>query len=212
MLPVDRLVLGVLEDRFPPHPNLPAAVDGIIVLGGSIDPTLSARRGMPIIRGAADRITAMVVLARRHPEARVIFTGGSGDPLAPDDREAPQVKALLTAMGVDTGAVTFEEHSRNTRENALYSKELMRPQPGETWVLVTSAMHMPRAVGAFRAVGWPVVAYPVDYATDGGGSISGVLRFNVTAGLGGLQAVAHEMLGLAWYRLQGWSDRLWPAP
>jgi len=211
LLPFDQWLVGALEGRFPPHPPLPAHIDGIIVLGGAVDPALSAKRGMPIIRAAADRITAMIVLARRHPEARIIYSGGSGDPLDQTDKEAPEVRRLLADMGRDTSAITFEARSRNTRENALFSRALMEPKPGETWLLVTSAIHMPRAIGSFRAIGWPVIAYPVDFQTAGDGGPHWP-RFDVGAGLGGLTAVGHELLGLAMYRLAGWSDTLLPAP
>ena len=209
VVPFDQMLVAGLENRFPAHPDLPERIDGIVVLGGAVNPQLSAGRGMPIIKAAADRVTAMIALGRRHPEARIVYTGGSGDPLAQDDKEAPLVKALLEEMGCDSGAISFEERSRNTRENALFSREMMAPKPGETWVLVTSALHMPRAVGAFRAVGWPVIAYPVDYNTAGGNA---GLRFNVGAGLGGLNVVAHEVMGLVAYRLAGWSDALLPSP
>ncbi len=208
VLPLDVWLDGVLEDRFPPL-ELPAHVDGIVVLGGAVDPLLSAGRGRPAVTTAADRITTLVALAHRYPSARLIYSGGSGDPLAPDATEAPWVRRLLGQMGCDTGRMTFESGSRNTRENALFSRALMRPLPGEVWLLVTSAVHMPRAVGAFRAVGWTVVPDPVDYLTTG--EAVPPLRL-APGGLWALGPVAHELAGLAYYRLRGWTDALLPAP
>jgi len=203
LLPFGPLV-EMLEDRFPPPAEMPAQVDGIVVLGGSIDPVVSAARGRPTVVAAADRITALVALVHRYPQARAVFTGGAGNPLTPGAKEAPWVRTLLAEMGCDASSVAIEDRARNTHENAVLTKALMRPKPGETWLLVTSAVHMPRAVGAFRAVGWPVVAYPVDYQTDG--------TFHPAGGGRWLDVLLHEGLGLAWYRLQGWSDALLPAP
>jgi uncharacterized SAM-binding protein YcdF (DUF218 family) len=105
--------------------------------------------------------------------------------------------------------MTFESRSRNTRENALFSRELMRPKPGEVWLLVTSAVHMPRAMGAFRAVGWTMLPYPVDYLTTG--EAVPPLRL-APDGLRSLGAVGHELAGLAYYRLRGWIGALLPSP
>ncbi len=208
ILPVGSWLAGVLENRFPPPRPLPAHVDGIVVLGGSVDPILSAARGQPIVSGAADRLFAMVTLARRYPDAEVVFTGGSGSVVHPEAAEAPVVRQLLTGMGCDTARVAFEGRSRNTYENAVFTRDLVHPRPGQVWLLVTSALHMPRAVGVFRAAGWTVVPYPVDYLTSG-------REIDVLAPDGEpalVRAVTHEWEGLAYYRLRGWTKTLLPAP
>ena len=71
------------------------------------------------------------------------------------------------ALGVAHDRITAEEQSRNTIENAVFSRLLADPKPGERWLLVTSAFHMPRAIAAFRAAGFPIEAYPVDWRTRG---------------------------------------------
>ncbi|CAA7624473.1 YdcF family protein [Magnetospirillum sp. SS-4] len=213
VFPVESVMMTALENRFPPPASMPERVDGIIVLGGGINPVISAARGRVALNSAASRLTALIPLARRYPEARLIFTGGSGALLSQEIKEATYVKDFYMEIGFDPDRIVFEDQSRNTHENAVLSKEIMAPNPGETWLLVTSAFHMPRAVGCFRAAGWPVVAYPVDYATTGRGE-GGLsdLRFSVAAGLGGLRTVAHEMLGLVGYRLLGWTESVFPAP
>ncbi len=205
---IDPWLRRALEDRFALATE-PRHVDGIIVLGGAIEPQLSVARGRPAL-GSADRVTAMVELAHRHPEARVVYSGGSGNLLDQADKEAPQLRMLLDSMGIGVAGMTFEDQSRTTHENAVFSKRLTAPQPGETWLLVTSAMHMPRAMGAFRAIGWPVIPYPVDYTTLPSTPMG--LSFNLGSGPAHLQAVLHEWLGLAQYRLMGWSDSLFPGP
>lgn len=213
ILPLEQWGGAVLENRFAFPDPLPDKVDGIIILGGGIDPAMSEAHHQVAVNGAITRLTAAVPLARRYPNAKIIFTGGSGHPRLPELKEAAYAKAFYEDIGFDTSRVIFEDWSRNTRENALYSKQLAEPKPGETWLLITSAFHMPRSVGCFRAVGWPVVPYPVHYQTlsrdDMGWSD---LRFSVGAGIGGLSSLAHEALGLAYYRLRGWTDTLIPGP
>ncbi len=208
--PLSPDLAGFLEDRFSSHE--PAHVDGVIVLGGAVDPRISRARGYPSLNGAADRVTAMAALIHRHPEARVVYSGGSGDPLYPDETEAPIARQLLESIGVDTRAVVFEDRSRNTHENAVFSRQVMAPRPGETWLLVTSAVHMPRAVGSFRAVGWPVLPFPVNYGTTGEPFAGFRPTLDLGGGLNGLSSILHEYLGLAWYRLQGWTPAFFPGP
>lgn len=210
VLPLEEWLLAPLEDRFP-VPQLPRQVDGIIVLGGAIDPVISVERGQPSADGAVDRLIALVDLGRRFPQARIIFTGGSGSLTEQRYKEAPVVRQFLDQVGFPSSRVLFEDQSRNTRENATLSLEMARPQPGETWLLVTSALHMPRSVGTFRAVGWDILPWPVDYLTTGTPSADR-LRFSVAAGLSVLGTALHEWLGLLSYRVLGWSDALFPAP
>lgn len=211
--PVEQWGIAWLENRFPPPETMPDRVDGIIVLGGAIDPRISAARGQVSIAAAATRVTALIPLARRYPEARLVYTGGAGDPFNQDLKEADYAEAFYGEQGLDTGRIVFERQSRNTRENATLTREAMRPRPGETWLLVTSAWHMPRAVGCFRAAGWPVVAWPVDYATTGlAVPWWKELRFNPGKGFSGLGPLVHEVVGLISYRAMGWTDELFPKP
>ncbi|MBV9653636.1 MAG: YdcF family protein, partial [Acetobacteraceae bacterium] len=165
LLPAGNFASLPLEDRFPPPSPMPSHVDGIIVLGGAVETALTESRGLPALNGAAERMTALVELARRYPDARLAFTGGSGSLASGEVSEADVARALWSAMGVPSSRIVFEGLSRNTWENALFLKDLVRPQAGEVWLLVTSALHMPRAVGIFRRAGWPVVPYPVGYKT-----------------------------------------------
>ena len=209
LLPLDILLLRPLEERFPQVTALPAGIDGVVVLGGALSPSGSQARGAPQINAAGERVFAMLELARKLPQTRVVFTGGSASIVSPDYREADEVKRLLRDLGVREERFLFERASRNTRENALYSHDLVLPKRTERWLLVTSAFHMPRAMGSFRALGWQVVAYPVDYQTPEGG---GYLQFDPLGRLSRLQLAAKEWVGLAYYRLRGWSGRLFPAP
>ncbi|MBF0356603.1 MAG: YdcF family protein [Alphaproteobacteria bacterium] len=208
-LPLGRWLFVPLESRFP-QAEPPAQVAGIVVLGGFVDTVLSHKTGRVELGGAVERLFALIELASRYPQARVIFSGGSGSVLHPEASEAPLVQKLLTELGFDASRVTFEAKSRNTHENALLSKELAKPGAGETWLLVTSAAHMPRAVGCFRAQDWPVTAWPVDFLTDG--SYEAALDFNLAGRIGLLGSSLHEWLGLVSYYMMGRTSDLFPAP
>jgi uncharacterized SAM-binding protein YcdF (DUF218 family) len=213
VVPVELWLMTWMEERFTAPDPLPERVDGIIVLGGAINPAMSAARGQVSIGSAVTRMTSLIPLAGRYPEARLIFSGGSGSAFDQEHREADYAKIFYREIGFDTSRITFERESRNTRENATLSKAAMNPKPGETWLLITSAGHMPRAVGCFRAVGWPVIPIPVDYHTSGLALPWWTdLRFSPGKGISGLAPLIHEGLGLVMYRLMGWTDELLPKP
>jgi uncharacterized SAM-binding protein YcdF (DUF218 family) len=207
LLPVGQVTLRPLEERFP-QPALPARIDGIILLGGSVHTEMTADRGQTVLNGAAERITEFVALARRYPNARLVFTGGSGFVFAGDLREADVIRNVLDGLGFDTSRVAFERESRNTYENAVFSRLLVNPEPGETWLLVTSAAHMPRSVGIFRRAAWPVLAYPVDYRSTNDLTWSP----DLLSGLDALNESVREWVGLAAYRLMDRTDSWFPAP
>jgi uncharacterized SAM-binding protein YcdF (DUF218 family) len=210
LLPVDQWALLPLEDRFPQVPHPPDHVDGIIVLGGAVLPDLAAARGIPALDDAAERMTTAVALARRYPTARLVFTGGRGELVPGETTEAEVAGALFTSLGVDPDRLTMESASRSTYENAVMTKAMVQPEPGQTWILVTSALHMPRSVGVFRAAGWPVLPWPVGYKSGH------ILRLWLPSNLGShlvlLDEAMHEWIGLVAYRVLGHTDSLLPGP
>ena len=207
VLPVDSWALGPLEDRFPAIAAFPARVDGVIVLGGAIDELTSRDHGDPVLNEAANRITTFAILARHYPEAKLVFTGGSGA-LTAGSSEAEYARILLTGLGVAPDRVTYEDRSRTTVENAVFSRDLVHPAPGEVWALVTSASHMPRAMGVFRGAGWDVLPWPT-----GPKSRTGLFPLSRPFGakLALLDAAAHEWVGLAGYWLTGRTGSLLPS-
>ncbi|EPR43594.1 protein of unknown function DUF218 [Desulfovibrio sp. X2] len=212
VLPVGSAMLRPLEERFA-RPAPPPRVDGIVVLGGFLDPSLAASRDEWSVNDSSERLLAMLALARRYPSARLIFTGGSGDIHDQDRREADELAALLDGIGFNTSRVVFERESRNTWENAVFSRRLADPKPGEVWLLVTSAWHMPRSVGCFRAANFPVVPWPVDYRTRRPGDpLARTFGLDLAGGLDRAVLAAHEWYGLLAYHLMGRTDALWPGP
>ena len=210
LLPVNQWALLPLEDRFPQVAQPPAHVDGIIVLGGAVMPDMTADRGIPALNDSAERMTTAVALARRYPAARLVFTGGNGSLIHGAMMEGEVARDLFLSLGVPPDQLTIESNSRNTYENATMSKALVHPQPGQTWILITSAWHMPRSVGIFRALGWNVLPWPVGYKS----AHSLVMWLPTSLGdhLLGLDAAVHEWVGLVSYRLLGRTDALFPGP
>ncbi|MBS9476637.1 YdcF family protein [Ancylobacter radicis] len=209
--PFGRLMTQALEDRFPIHADDGQAVAGVIVLGGAELPDITAARGQPAFQESAERLFALADLSRRYPDARIVFTGGSGRLEPPPIAEADVIRQVLPQIGVDPDRVTFESRSRNTSENARLTRDLVNPAAGERWLLVTSAIHMPRAMGCFRAVGFDVTAYPVDFRTTGQGS-PWRLFSSVAEGLQFFDAAAREWVGLAVYYWTGRIGTFFPAP
>ncbi|MBB5754173.1 YdcF family protein [Prosthecomicrobium pneumaticum] len=208
--PVGALLFSPLEERFP-RPALDAPVAGIIVLGGAVDPRVGAARGAVSLSESAERMTEAVTLSRRHPEAQIVFTGGSAA-LFPDGlTEAQAALRFFEAMGVPAERIIVEDKSRNTAENAAFTRALIAPGPGGRWLLVTSAFHMPRAIGCFRVAGFPVVPWPVDYQFAGPDDVWRI-GTSLPGGLGRLDQAVREWLGLVAYRLTGRTDALFPAP
>jgi uncharacterized SAM-binding protein YcdF (DUF218 family) len=209
--PLGNALILPLEQRFPPWDASRGPPDGVIVLGGAISPDISLARGEVALDQAAERITVAAELARRYPNARIVFSGGSNALMFEEGAEAPFAVRQLEALGVAPERITSEGRSRTTFENAVLTRALADPKPGERWLLVTSAYHMPRAIAAFRAAGFAVEAYPVDWRTRG--PIDAVRPIaSLAEGLGRMDTAVHEWVGLIAYRLAGKTAELFPGP
>jgi len=209
--PLGRQLVLVLEGRFPAWDASRGAPDGVIVLGGAIAPDVSAARGEIALGGAAERMTVVADLARRYPNAKIVFTGGTPS-LFGGPREADYVLPLWESFGIARNRILLERDSRNTTENATMTKALVNPKPGERWLLVTSSWHMPRAMGAFRAAGFQVEPYPVDWISTGDEIGAPDLSESFAAGLYAIDNAAHEWVGMLVYWLTGRSPEFFPAP
>jgi len=209
--PVGNALMIPLEDRFPRWDAARGAPDGIIVLGGAISPDVSAARDEVALNEAAERLTVAAELARRYPAARIVFSGGSGALIYDEGAEAPFALRLLEDLGIPRARILLEDRSRNTVENAIFSKALIQPKPGERWLLVTSAHHLPRAIGVFRKMGFPVEPYPVDWRTRGAADALHPFA-TLGDGLRRSDTAVREWVGLAVYWLTGRSSALFPGP
>ena len=209
--PLGNLLLYPLEQRFPKWDASRGAPDGIIVLGASIEADLSTAHGTPVVRSSPDRLIEAAALAHRYPKARVVFSGGSANLISNDAREADFAGAIFENLGIDKSRLIMERASRNTQENAQFSKALLAPKEGERWLLVTSAFHMPRSVGLFRKAGFAVEPYPVDWRVGGRDDIFNFTNVAID-GLGRTDLAVREWMGLIAYRATGKIDELLPGP
>jgi uncharacterized SAM-binding protein YcdF (DUF218 family) len=211
LAPVGALLIEPLEDRFPQPPADMPAPYGIVILGGAIDDEASAARGQTIFDEGASRLTEAAILARRFPQARLVYAGGSAALWNAHSTEAPEARKLLVALGVDASRIAIEDKSRNTDENARFTAALVHPQPDQIWLVVTSAYHMPRAMGLFAKAGFSVRAFPVDYRSLGGAR-DWRLNRDPSRGLRLFDLAVHEWIGLVAYRVSGRIDDWFPGP
>jgi uncharacterized SAM-binding protein YcdF (DUF218 family) len=203
ILPLGNLLLQPIERTYPANPPL-SQVDGIIVLGGGENARASAYWDQMQFNEGGDRFAAGIALARQFPDAQLLFTGGSGalrDLGGTAVSEASIAERFFLDQGIDPDRLLLEGRSRNTAENASLSLALANPIADETWVLVTSAFHIPRAMRSFEAAGWTgLVAWPVDYRTS---RFTDDIGWDLTENLQVFNTAIREQVGQMAYRLTG---------
>jgi uncharacterized SAM-binding protein YcdF (DUF218 family) len=210
-LPAANYLLLPLEERFPAYRDDNQPVTGIILLGGSVEASESAALGQIVANDSAERILDTIRLAARHPSARLLISGGGGTVFGDGMAEAPIVAKFFEDLKIDPKRLIVEDRSRTTFENAIFSRQLVEPKPGERWLLVTSAWHMPRAIGVFRKAGFPVIPYPVDFRTGGPSQVYKPFAF-ISDGLRRLDVATKEWAGLIGYHFTDRTSAFFPAP
>ena len=187
VVPSSIWLLRPLEFQYD-RPRYPLGqVAGILTLGGGED--------------TRARLIETSALARRYPSAIVVYSGGSNALFLGDkDVDAERAKYVLLSLGLDPRRLVLESRSRNTWENFLFSRALLRPTPDQTWVLATSAVQMPRAMGVARQLKWKIIPWPTDWHT-GQHVFSGY--FLIPMNLGLFDEAVREWIGLLAYRWTG---------
>ena len=204
------LLLAPLENRFV-RPAEPAHIDGIVVLGGGMDTEVNTARHSWELNRSGDRFVETLRLALRHPEAKILIAGGGSALLVGQVSEAEAGARFFRDFGIAPERLVLEDQSRNTEENAVNARAIGQPKPGETWLLVTSAFHMPRSVGLFRRAEFPVIPWPTDYLGTGDEGISPKLD-QVSENLAISNIALREWIGLFGYYLTGRIDEVVPGP
>lgn len=208
LFPVGEWLLYPLEVKFSPPSKLPETVDGIIVLSGPEDAIRADTWNQAELLDGAERDLAFLKLAKLYPNAKLVFTGGSGSILHQQYRGADVARLLFQEQGLDTSRVLFERNSRNTFENAVLSKAEVDPEPDETWILITSAYHMPRSIGIFCKLGWPAIPYPVDHRTTPGDLIR--VELDLSGHLAEFKTAMREWMALLGHYVTGKTTSLVP--
>jgi uncharacterized SAM-binding protein YcdF (DUF218 family) len=174
---------------------------GIVILGGALEPgRFSQYHQQPLLNASAERMTMAVALWRRNPQLRLVFSGGEGELFGSGPSEAERALRFFDTMGVPRSALTMETRSQNTYENALFTRDLQGLDAQKSWLLLTSAWHMPRSLATFKKAGWNVTPYPVDFRTGG---ITPLSSYNLGEGAERWELLLHEWIGIAAYRLTG---------
>lgn len=203
--PIGSSMFARIEGTFPVEPPL-SNVTGIVILGGA-ERSAAMRTWGPVQFGeGGERYTVALELAKRFPQAKVLFTGGSGnihDIQGITASEAAVAEQFFTTHNIAPERLLLEGRSRNTAENAALSLVIADPKEGEVWVLITSAYHLPRAVRSFDAAGWPdMVPYPVDFRTSSGGG--GFYPYlHLSNNMNHLNILMKELLGTLVYEITG---------
>jgi uncharacterized SAM-binding protein YcdF (DUF218 family) len=211
ILPLGDWMIGGLERRFPPFEackaNAGQPVAGILLLGGAVGVRTVSGRIEEDLGSSADRIWLAAELAGKFLDAPVLISGGQVFPREGARSEAEATADLLRDLGVARERIIVETTSRTTAENAAYASQ-MTDREGY-WLLVTSAFHMPRSMGAFRKAGVRVIAAPTDWMVDDDAPL---LTLNAVDRLGRFDLAVREYLGLLAYRLTGRTATLIPGP
>jgi uncharacterized SAM-binding protein YcdF (DUF218 family) len=199
IFPLQDILLRALENQHP-RGAWPTRVDGVLILSGGLNWKVLQSRGVPAMEMSKGRVVGGFEVARRYPDAKVIFAGGSGALGKAAMSEAQGTRAIFAQMGLDEKRLVLEQRSRNTFENILFARQIAKPRSGEVWLLATTASHMPRAMGVARKLGWAIQPWPTDYLTTPSG-VSGYFQY--ASNLNRIDMAVHEWLGLLVYRLTG---------
>jgi uncharacterized SAM-binding protein YcdF (DUF218 family) len=203
LTPIPNALIIPLESVYPRVAPKPGETPtGIIVLGGAIDTLTGRGRNEITLSEAGERMTEAVALVRRYPGAQLVFSGGDGALVYASMPEARAARRFFAEMGLNVDRIRFEDRSRNTYENAIFTRDMLKPAPGQRWLLVTSAFHMPRAVRCFHAAGFDVTPWPVDYRTRGAQDLLRVPP-RASEGWRRIDLTVKEWVGLIAYRLSG---------
>lgn len=201
----NRLTLGLETPRIETY-DKNATYDAVILLGGMTDPRVGKDTGEPAFEGGVERMLAAYEALRTGHAKIVIVTDANQPEFEPNWNETEVVAAQLEAWGIAKDRIVLEQTARNTRENALRVAEIVRARNLQKLLLVTSAFHMPRALGCFEAIGLHPDAHSVDFR----GYDAKLHESSWTPrawALADTSAALREYLGRFVYRFRGWSTR-----
>jgi uncharacterized SAM-binding protein YcdF (DUF218 family) len=199
--PLSNFLLNKIEDFIKPSKYPVQQLTGVIVLGGSFDLLLESKeRNEVLLNSSAERLTKVLEIYRKNPRLLILFTGFSNELKPKGWSESDMAKKFFLEQGVRLENLIFENKSRNTFENIIYSKDIIRANKG-TWGLITSARHMPRSYFGFKRQGLILEPISVDYRT--GTSSIFWINFDIYKGLENWNIILHEVIGISYYKITG---------
>src|ERR1017187_2308826 len=202
---VERALVRSLEDQYRDSGMDVPTAQAIVVLGGG----LRMPSGIHPLSGLIDPSDRQLVAFRlyRSGKAPLILCSAGNNPIGGQTGSTPPASGmarLLEEWGIPSSAIQIEGGSINTHENAILSYQTLSPRGIRRILLVTSAMHMPRAAGAFRKAGFEVIAVPADFHSGWSEPYPLEKWLPSADNLRNSDAALHEWLGIAIYRLRGW--------
>ncbi len=199
VLPTGKFLLYLLEKnyhKFSEISNL-ENIDGILILGGSTNPILSSQYNQIIFKDSAERLFESQRIIKKFPNAKVIYSGGSGKIFNNNYKETDDARNFFNINNININQIIFEDTSRNTYENILYSHKLAKALSSEKWLLITSAFHLKRSTYVAKKIGWNLKPYPTDF------KVSKKFNFNFSinffSNLSSFHLASHEWIGIYYY-------------
>ena len=199
--PLSNFILDKIEDFIKPSRYPIQQLKGVVVLGGIFDSGLkSQERNDIFLNGGAERVTKALEIYKKNPRLLILFSGASNKIKPIGWSESDMAKKFFLEQGVRSENLIFENKSRNTFENIIYSNDIIKNNKG-TWGLITSAYHIPRSYFAFKKQGLVLEPISVDYRT--GTSSIFWINFDIRKGLENWRLLFREIAGVSYYKITG---------
>ena len=199
--PLSNFLLNKLEDFIKPSKYPVQQLKGIVVLGGSFNSGVQAKeRNEVSLNSSAERLTKVLEIYNKNSKILILFAGFSNELKPQGWSEFDMAKKFFLEQGVRSENLIFENKSRNTFENIIYSKDIIKTNKG-TWGLITSASHMPRSYFGFKRQGLILEPISADYRT--GTSSIFWINFDIQKGLENWNIILHEVVGISYYKITG---------
>lgn len=199
--PLSNFLLNKLEDFIKPSKYPIQQLKGVIVLGGIFESGLKSKERNDVsLNMGAERLTKALEIYNKNPKLLILFSGFSNELKPQGWSESDMAKKFFLEQGVRSENLIFENKSRNTFENIIYSKDIIKNNMG-TWGLITSAYHIPRSYFTFKKQGLVLEPISVDYRT--GTSSIFWINFDIREGLVNWRLLFKEIFGVSYYKITG---------
>ena len=206
VLPIGKFMIYKLEEKFHNQDFLPDQIDGILILSGATNVELSKDYNQINLNGSVERLTESIQLIKKYSDSKIIFSGGSGSIYNQKLTHSKVANLFFKRFEIRFDNIIYEDKSRNTYENILFSKKIANPKINENWLIVTSASHMPRALNIAEKLEWTFIPFAVDFKMSKKFSWKPTINFlgNITT----FQIASHEWIGLLSYYWMGRSSKV----